>query len=99
MKTAVGRRIAAFTFMERCFCMSKSRKSFVDDVLDRASDVGRDSRDLTRRALTGKNKRKKGKKSTRKLVKRNNRAIEALVVQLEQYIKHDREKAKARDAG
>lgn len=79
--------------------MSKSRKSFVDDVLDRASDIGRDSRDLTRRALTGKKKRKKGKKSTRKLVKRNNRAIEALVVQLEQYNKRDREKAKARDAG
>ncbi|MFF0692623.1 hypothetical protein ACFYU4_08315 [Streptomyces tendae] len=80
--------------------MSKSRKSFVDDVLDRASDIGRDSRDMTRRALTGKSKKKKkGKKSTRKLVKRNNRAIEALVVQLEQYINHDREKAKARDAG
>ncbi|QFX80091.1 hypothetical protein [Streptomyces sp. SYP-A7193] len=80
--------------------MSKSRKSFVDDVLDRASDIGRDSRDMTRRALTGKSKkRKKGKKSTRKLLKRNNRAIEALVVQLEQYINRDREKAKARDAG
>ncbi|MFG3134066.1 hypothetical protein ACGFZU_41045 [Streptomyces tendae] len=79
--------------------MSKSRKSFVDDVLDRASDIGRDSRDMTRRALTGKKKRKKGKKSTRKLVKRNNRAIEALVMQLEQYNKRDREKAKARDAG
>ncbi|MFE1521428.1 hypothetical protein ACFW9I_32170 [[Kitasatospora] papulosa] len=74
--------------------MSKRRKSIIDDVLDRAGDVGRDSRKVTRRALTGK-KRKKGKKSTRKLVKRNNRAIEALVVQLDQYIKHDRAKEKS----
>lgn len=79
--------------------MSKRRKSFVDDVLDRASDVGRDSRDMTRRALTGKKRRKAKKKGTRKLIKRNNRAIEALVVQLDQYIKHDREKAKIHDAG
>ncbi|MFE9687895.1 hypothetical protein [Streptomyces sp. NPDC006285] len=78
--------------------MSKRRKSLIDDVLDRASDVGRDSRDMTRRALTGK-KRKKGKKSTRKLVKRNNRAIEALVVQLDQYIKHDRAKERSHSAG
>ncbi|WP_327297739.1 MULTISPECIES: hypothetical protein [unclassified Streptomyces] len=77
--------------------MSKKRKSLIDDVLDRASDVGRDSRDMTRRALTGK-KRKKGKKSTRKLVKRNNRALEALVVQLDQYIKHDRAQGKGRNA-
>jgi Skp family chaperone for outer membrane proteins len=76
--------------------MSKKRKSIVDEVLDRASDVGRGSRDITRRALTGK-KKKKGKKSTRKLLRRNNRAIEALVVQLDQYIKHDRAKEKSRD--
>ncbi|MCW8096907.1 hypothetical protein ACH4Y0_35865 [Streptomyces sp. NPDC020707] len=78
--------------------MSKRRKSLVDDVLDRASDVGRDSRDMTRRALTGK-KRKKGKKSTRKLVKRNNRAVEALVVQLDQYLKQDRAKEKSHHVG
>jgi hypothetical protein len=77
--------------------MSKRRKSLIDDVLDRASDVGRDSRDMTRRALTGK-KRKKGKKSTRKLVKRQNRAIEALVVQLDQYLKHDRAKERSHSA-
>lgn len=78
--------------------MAKRRKNLIDDVLDRASDVGRDSRDMTRRALTGKKKGKKGKKGTRKLVKQNNRAIEALVVQLDQYIKHDREKEKTRSA-
>ncbi|MFF0700183.1 MULTISPECIES: hypothetical protein [Streptomyces] len=77
--------------------MSKRRKSLIDDVLDRASDVGRDSRDMTRRALTGK-KRKKGKKSTRKLVKRQNRAIEALVMQLDQYLKHDRAKERSHSA-
>jgi hypothetical protein len=78
--------------------MPKRRKNLIADVLDRASDVGRDSRDMTRRALTGK-KKKKGKKSSRKLVKRNNRAIEALVAQLDQYIKHDRRKEKSSDAG
>lgn len=78
--------------------MSKRRKGLVDDVLDRASGLGRDSRKMTRRALIGK-KKKKGKKSTRKLVKRNNRAIEAVVVQLDQYIKHDRARAKKHDAG
>lgn len=80
--------------------MSKRRKSLIDDVLDRASDVGRDSRDMTRRALTGKKrkKRKKGKKSTRKLVKRNNRAIEALVMHLDQYLKHDRAKERSHSA-
>ncbi len=77
--------------------MSKRRKSLLDDVLDRSSDVGRDSRDLARRALTGK-KKKKGKNSARKLAKRNNRAIEALVVQLDHYIKHDREKEKNHSA-
>ncbi|MFE8910868.1 hypothetical protein [Streptomyces globisporus] len=74
------------------------RRSIIDEVLDRASDVGRDSRDMTRRALTGK-KRKKNKKSLRKLVKRNNRAVEALVVQLDQYIQRDRAKGKSRDDG
>ncbi|MFJ4836240.1 hypothetical protein ACIP79_41085 [Streptomyces sp. NPDC088747] len=77
--------------------MSKRRKNLIDDVLDRASDVGRDSRDMTRRALTGK--KRKEKKSTRKLVKRNNRAIEALVVQLDQYVKHDRQKERSGNAG
>ncbi|MEU5583429.1 hypothetical protein ABZ791_37980 [Streptomyces huasconensis] len=52
--------------------------------------MGRDSLDLTSRALTGK--RKKKKSSTRKLAERNNRAIEALVAQLDKYIKQDREK-------
>ncbi|MEW2546245.1 hypothetical protein AB0910_10800 [Streptomyces sp. NPDC047002] len=78
--------------------MSKRRKSLLDDVLDRASDVGRDSRDMTRRALTGKKKKKKGK-STRKLTKRNNRMLEALVVQLDRYIEQDRARGKAPDAG
>ncbi|MFE8978714.1 hypothetical protein ACFYM7_35630 [Streptomyces cyaneofuscatus] len=77
--------------------MSKRRKNPIDYVLDRASDVGRDSRDMTRRALTGK-KGKKGKKGTRKMVKRNTRAIEALVLQLDQYIKQDRDKKEARSA-
>ncbi|MEU0450162.1 hypothetical protein [Streptomyces tendae] len=55
---------------------------------------------MTRRALTGKKrkKRKKGKKSTRKLVKRNNRAIEALVMHLDQYLKHDRAKERSHSA-
>lgn len=73
--------------------MSKRRKSLVDDVLDRASDVARDSRDVTRRALTGKKKKgKKGKKT--KLIKRNTRAVEALVAQLDQYRKQDPAKEK-----
>ncbi|MFB8298446.1 hypothetical protein ACFVG1_25735 [Streptomyces bacillaris] len=78
--------------------MAKRRKNLIDDVLDRAGDVSRDSRNLTRRALTGKKKPKKGKKGTRELVKRNSRAIEALIVQLDQYIKHDREKERGRPA-
>ncbi|MER6774371.1 hypothetical protein ACF1D2_34805 [Streptomyces bacillaris] len=45
--------------------MAKRRKNLIDDVLDRAGDVSRDSRNLTRRALTGKKKPKKGKKGTR----------------------------------
>jgi pyruvate-formate lyase len=79
--------------------MSKCRKGLVDNVLDRASDLGRDSRNMTRRALTGKKRKKKGKKSTRKLVKRNNRAIDALIVQLDQYIKHDRARDPSRSSG
>ncbi|MFD4995644.1 hypothetical protein [Streptomyces buecherae] len=72
--------------------MAKRRKNLIDDVLDRASDAGRDSRNMTRRALMGKKKKKKKKNSTRKLVKRNNRAIEALVLQLDRYIQQDRKK-------
>ncbi|MFJ8584304.1 hypothetical protein ACIRD2_06550 [Streptomyces sp. NPDC093595] len=71
--------------------MAKRRKSLIDDVLDRTGDVGRDARKLTRRALTGK---KKKKKSARKLAKRNSRAIEVLAAQLERYIRHDREMAR-----
>ncbi|MGW5334181.1 hypothetical protein [Streptomyces bauhiniae] len=78
--------------------MSKRRKSLIDDVLDRADDVGRDSRDMTRRLLTGR-KKSKGKKSTRKLVKRNTRAVEALVVQLDQYLKRDRAREKSHQDG
>ncbi|WP_432055898.1 hypothetical protein [Streptomyces sp. bgisy022] len=74
--------------------MAKRRKNLIDDVLDRASDVGRDSRELTRRALTGKKKRKKRKnKNLRTLVKRNNRALEALVVQLDRYVTQERRTA------
>ncbi|MGW6292322.1 hypothetical protein [Streptomyces sp. NPDC055058] len=79
--------------------MSKRRKNVIDDVLDRASDVGRDSRELTRRALTGKKKKKKGKKNAKTLMKRNNRALEALVVQLDQYLESDRRKEKSGSAG
>ncbi|MFE9768156.1 hypothetical protein ACFYPC_27165 [Streptomyces sp. NPDC005808] len=79
--------------------MSKKRKGLVEAVLDRASDLACDSRDMTRRALTGRKKKKKGKNSTRKLVKRNNRAVEALVVQLDQYLKQDRAKERSSHAG
>ncbi|MFD0069572.1 hypothetical protein ACFV99_37110 [Streptomyces sp. NPDC059944] len=71
--------------------MPKRRKSLIDDVLDRATDVGRDLRDMTSRALTGKEERT----SARKLVQRNNRALEALTAQLDQYIQRDRAKEKS----
>ncbi|MFE6483768.1 hypothetical protein ACFVGN_12620 [Streptomyces sp. NPDC057757] len=67
--------------------MAKGWKKFVDEVLDRASDVGRDSRDMTRRILTGKKK-----SDPAKHLERNSRAIEALSVQLDEYVKHDRAK-------
>ncbi|MGW0645344.1 hypothetical protein [Streptomyces badius] len=79
--------------------MTKRRKNPIDDVLDRVGDVSSDSRNLARRARTGKKKRKKRKKGTRKLVKRNSRAIEALIVQLGQYMKHDRERERSRSVG
>jgi hypothetical protein len=70
--------------------MSKRRKNLIDEVLDRASDIGRDYRTMTRTALTGK---KKKKKNTRKMVQRNTQAIEALILQLDRYIKqHEKEK-------
>ncbi|WP_069173763.1 hypothetical protein [Streptomyces griseus] len=76
--------------------MSTSWESLVNEVLDRASDVGRSARDTTRRALTGK---KKKKEKNRKLVQRNIRAMEKLTVQLDRYIEHDRAKQQGREAG
>ncbi|MEH0400702.1 hypothetical protein ACIRVI_00625 [[Kitasatospora] papulosa] len=78
--------------------MSTRWENLVNEVLDRASDVGRSTRDTTRRALTGK-KKKKEKTRNRKLAQRNIRAMETLAVQLDRYIKHDQAKQQGREAG
>ncbi|MFD0193001.1 hypothetical protein ACWHAN_30095 [Streptomyces albidoflavus] len=75
--------------------MSTRWESLVNEVLDRASDVGRSTRDTTRRALTGKAKQKE-KARNRKFVERNIHAMETLAVQLDRYIKHDRAKEQRR---
>ncbi|MGC5567252.1 hypothetical protein ACPYPG_31025 [Streptomyces sp. FR-108] len=77
--------------------MPKRRKSLIDDVLDRAGEAGRGLRDTADRVRTGK--KKKGKSGTAKLVERNSRATEALIVKLDEYIKHDRAKGESPNAG
>ncbi|GAB3975327.1 hypothetical protein [Streptomyces sparsus] len=74
----------------------KRRKNLIDDLLDRTDDASRDMTKVTRRTLTGRKKKRNKKASARKWAKRNNEAIEALAVQLDRYIKHDREMAQSR---
>ncbi|GAB3970813.1 hypothetical protein GCM10028832_28060 [Streptomyces sparsus] len=71
----------------------RRRKNLIDDLLDRTDDASRDMTKVVRRALTGRRKKRKG--GARKWAKRNNEALEALALQLDRYIKHDREMAQS----
>ncbi len=69
-------------------CMPKKRKALIENVLDRAGDVGGELLGITRTVLTGKKK----KSSTRKLAESNARAVEALALKLDKYARRDQAK-------